>query len=316
VQSLFDPLLLGIELPLRGTQYPLGFRLNIATNSYHVLQAAEEAWSIYSRAFARQPVDLRFIVQPEGALADTQPAFRGQGDLFSVVYDRDNFGVYEINSMAGYCFVSEQTAANHLRLRMHFLEAMTYSMLAQRHAMPLHAAAVVHNGEGILLCGASGAGKSSLAFSCARAGWTFVSDDATWLPVDEPAIAVGRPHHARFREDAPGLFPELARYAAEQRPNGKITIEAPMAHFPLKTSVTCGVDHLVLLDRRPGPPCISSVAEDEVRDRLLSDSPNYGEQVRLMYERTICRLSGLRAWRMQYESLDEGIRLLAGITGK
>ena len=87
----------------------------------------------------------------------------------------------------------------------------------------------------ICLTGVSGSGKSSLAFACARAGWTFVSDDATWLPIDEPAIAVGRPRHARFREDAPRLFPELARYAAEQRPNGKITIEAPLADFPLKT---------------------------------------------------------------------------------
>src|SRR5215469_485353 len=129
-----DPLLHGIELPLRAVYHPLGFRLDLATNSRHVLEAAEETWSVYTPEFARQPIEIRVIVQPEGALADEPPVFRGQGELFSIVSDRHNYGVYEAKSMAGYSFVSDRTAADHLRLRMHFLESMTYSLVAQRYA--------------------------------------------------------------------------------------------------------------------------------------------------------------------------------------
>jgi hypothetical protein len=301
-----------IALPLRSTYYPLGFRLNLATNSRHVLEAASEAWGGYTAEFARQAIEIRIVVQPEGPLVVEQPVFRAQGDLLSIVYDRHNFGVYESGSMTGYCFVSEKTAADHLRLRVHFLEAMTYSLLAQRHAVPMHAAAVMRDGRGVLLCGPSGAGKSTLSYACARAGWTFVSDDATWLPSDESVrIAIGRPGVARFREDAPRLFPELAPYAAGQHPNGKMTIEAPTLDFGLRTSLRCPVDHLVLLDRRAGAARLDSISAREVVDKLLADMPAYGERVRILYDRTLSRLVDAAAWRMRYETLEQGLKLLS-----
>jgi hypothetical protein len=307
-----DPLLHEIELPLRGSYYPVGFRVNLTTNSHHVLEAAKEAWSDYTAEFARQPIEIRAVVRPEGALVEEQPVYRGQGDLYSIVYDRHNFAVYDVASMSGYCFVSEKTAADHLRVRMFFVEAMTYSLLAQRYVVPMHAAAVMRNGRGVLLCGQSGAGKSTLSYACARAGWTFVSDDATLLPVDGGLrVAIGRPGVARFREDAPRLFPELARYVAEQRPNGKMTIEAALPDFALRTSVRCPVDHLVMLDRGPGDACIDSIPAREVVDKLLGDMPAYGERVRIMYERTLSRLLDAAAWRMRYETLEQALKILS-----
>ena len=307
-----DPLLHEIELPLHATYYPLGFRLNLATNSRHVLDAGREAWGGYTAEFEREPIEIRLIVLPGGPLVEEPPVFRGQGDLFSITYDRHNFGVYDSGSLFGYCFVSEKTAGDHLRLRMYFLEAMTYSLLAQRHVVPMHAAAVMHEGRGVLLCGPSGAGKSTLSYACARAGWTFVSDDATWLPADESIrILIGRPGAARFREDAPRLFPELARYAAEQHPNGKMTIEASTADFALRTSLRCPADHMVLLDRRPGGARLDSIPACELVDRLLADMPAFGERVRTLYERTLSRLLDTAAWRMQYETLDQALKLLS-----
>jgi hypothetical protein len=310
-----DPYLHEIDLPCRAVHHPLGFRLNLTTNSRHVLEAAREAWGAYAPEFDREPLEIRAVVLPEGDLADSQPIFRGQGDLYSAVYDRDNFGVYDGNSLSGYCFVSEKTAADHLRLRIHFLEAMTYGLLTQRHAVPMHAAAVVRDGIGFILCGASGAGKSTLAFACARAGWTFVSDDATWLPVDvEGRVAIGRPSHARFREDAPRLFPELGQYAAEQRPNGKLTIEAPTADFHgVRSAVSCSADHLVLLERGARKPRLAPLPACEILERLLVDGPNYGERVREIHERTLGRLRDAKAWRLEYATLDEAIELMAKI---
>lgn len=314
-----DPLLHEIDLPWKATCYPLGFRLNLATNSREVIEAADEAWGAYTQDFARQPLEVKLIVQPGGTLAESSPLFRGQGDLFSIVYDRHNFGVYDVHSMTGYCFVSDQTAANHLFLRLHFLEATVYSMLAQRHAVPMHAAAVMRGGSGFLLCGPSGAGKSTLAYACGRAGWTFVSDDATWLAADvEDRIAIGKPRYVRFREDAPRLFPELRCYAAEQKPNGKITIEVSTSDFPqVHTTTRCRLDHLVALDRRPlgegRPPRVFSISAGEVVDRMLADAPSYGERVRELYKRTLRRLADTAAWRLQYESLEQALALLSEI---
>jgi hypothetical protein len=310
-----DPLLHDIDLPLRAVLYPLGFRLNLATNSRDVIAAAGESWGLYTAEFARQPLEIRIIVQPDGGPVEEQPLFRGQGDLYSIVYDRHNFGVYDSSSMFGYCCLSRQTAADHLRLRTHFLEAMAYALLAQRHAVPMHAAAVMRGGAGFLLFGESGAGKSTLAYACARAGWTFVSDDASWLTAGEDSrTVIGRPGLARFRADAPGLFPELARYAAAQRPNGKLTIEASTSDLPsVRTAVRCTADHLVMLDRRPTAPQLVSIPAAQAVDRLLAYEPSYGERVRDLYERTLHRLRSASAWRLEYETLDQALELLNSI---
>src|SRR3954471_23024744 len=83
------PLGIHLELPLTGTYYPLGFRLDLATNSRDVVQAAEESWAGRTREFASAPVVMRVVVHPEGPLS--KPGIhRQQGDLYSVVSDRHN----------------------------------------------------------------------------------------------------------------------------------------------------------------------------------------------------------------------------------
>lgn len=310
-----DPLLHEIDLPFHATYHPLGFRMHLASNSRDAIDAAHEAWGSCASEFDCRPLDIRVVVQPEGALADEAPIFRGQGSLISAVYDRHNFGAYEANSLTGYCFVSEKTAADHIRLRLHFLEAMVYSLLAQSHAIPVHAAAVARHGSGFLLCGSSGAGKSTLAYACARTGWTVVSDDASWIPcVTRERVVLGRPAHFRLREDAPRLFPELGRYTAQQRPGGKVRIEAPLTDFPyIRTAPRCPADHLVLLDRRPGRAGLHSIPAAEVVERLLADQPAYAESV---WERSACtldRLLGACAWRLEYETLPHAVALLSEV---
>ncbi|HXB70016.1 MAG TPA: hypothetical protein VNY05_17315 [Candidatus Acidoferrales bacterium] len=49
-----DPLLSDIDLPLTGTFFPAGFRLNLATNSRDVLEAAAECRRHYQPEFECQ----------------------------------------------------------------------------------------------------------------------------------------------------------------------------------------------------------------------------------------------------------------------
>ena len=313
---LSDPLRRSVPLPFTAAAYPLGFRLNVVTNSRDVLEAVTEAWGAYTAEFDHPPIELRFVVQPEGAPISDFPVFRSQGDLFSVVFDGHNFGVADRRTMSGYCFVSEQTAARHMLLRVHFLESMAYLLISQRYAMPMHAACVARSGSGLLLCGVSGSGKSTLAFACARAGWTFVGDDATWMSLLEAGRrAIGKPHQARFCHDAPRLFPELAGYVASQRPNGKIAIEVPTADFPqIHSASQCSIDGLLLVERGAGlGPAAVSVPAEAVVERMLADMPDYGAGVAEVYQQALGRLLAVPAWRLQYETLDEALGLLSEI---
>ena len=75
-------------------------------------------------------------------------------------------------------------------LRYFFLEAAALSMISSLRAFPVHGACVRAGGKGVLLCGDSGEGKSTLAYAGARAGWTYVSDDATYIR-DGPRRSTG-----------------------------------------------------------------------------------------------------------------------------
>jgi hypothetical protein len=156
---------------------------------------------------------------------------------------------------------------------------------------------VARAGGGILLCGPSGSGKSTLSFACARAGWTFVADDCTWLLVgSEDRIAIGKPHQVRFRDNAPVIFPELAGYATTSHPNRKLTIEVPLRAFPqIHTALRCPIRALAFLERRGGN-----------LDRRGGDWPRAeklppGEAVEEL----------LPSWRLHFDSLDDGLRLLS-----
>ena len=308
-----DPLSHDVDLPFRGTFYAQGFPVEIATNSRDVLEAATESWGMYQREFDRDPVELRVIVQAEGDLAP-EPQFRAQRHYFSIVADRDNYAFYDSRERFGCCFLSQKTAGDHAWFRYYFLETMVYMLLAQRDIVPVHAACVAREGSGVMLCGWSGAGKSTLSFACARAGWTFLGDDSTWLiPDAEDRTAVGRPHIARFRDDAAHHFPELQGIVARARPNGKLTIEVPMNAFPqIRTASRCRIGCVVLLDRQAaGPAYAREIPASEIVDRLIADMPSYGPEVRARVERTAKRLLVVPAYRLTYADLNEAVELLS-----
>jgi hypothetical protein len=276
-----------------------------------VLAAAEESWAECSPEFDREPLEMRVVVEAKGALSP-QPTFRRQRHLFSVVGDADNFAVADLERLFTCIFVSEQTAADHTWLRWFYVESMAYTLLAQRHVVPAHAACIARNGHGILLCGVSGAGKSTLAYACARAGWTFLSDDCTWLLPGQCREAIGRPQQARFRPDTTRLFPELARFAERARPNGKISLEVPLSEFPrIRTARRSPIHALAFLNRTGHSPGFERVSTEEAVDLLMGERTAYSEEVDAFHEKTFRGLADLVAYRLHYETPEEGIALLA-----
>uniref|UniRef100_Q01S15 Hpr(Ser) kinase/phosphatase n=1 Tax=Solibacter usitatus (strain Ellin6076) TaxID=234267 RepID=Q01S15_SOLUE len=311
----FDPLLCDFEFPLSGTFHPAGFPLHLATNSRDVMEAAAESWNPFPRLFDTPPLEFRVLVEPAGELA-AEPRFRKQRHILSFVSDAHNFATGDCSTLAANFHLSAATAADHACLRWFYLEALAYMLLTQRYVLSLHAACVARDGQGILICGKSAAGKSTLSFAAARAGFTYLADDCTWLQLNATApIAIGKPHQVRFRQDAAQHFPEVAGYLARLRPNGKRSIELPTSLFPaLHTASRCPVRLLVFPDRESGgPPRAERMVPDEVAELLLADLPSYGAEVNAMHEHTVHSLALLPAWRLHYRTLADAIRLLAGI---
>jgi hypothetical protein len=308
----YDPMLCDVDLPLGGAFYPAGFPLHLTTNSAEVMESAHEAWGAWDRAFDTAPLNFRVVVQPGGEMA-AAPAYRIQAGLLSVVTDAHNFAAANIRTLTASFFLSEKTCADHAVLRWLFLEAMAYMLLTQHYVVSLHAACVGHAGDGILLCGGSGAGKSTLSVACARAGFTFLSDDCTWvLTGTDTPVAIGKPHQARLRADAARHFPELQGFPARALPNGKLSMEVPTSLLAqIRTARQAEVSRLIFLERDgQGAASIERVAPEEAAALLLEDLPSCGPEVNAIHERTIGMLAKLPAWRLTYSGLEDAIRLL------
>jgi hypothetical protein len=309
-----DPLLSHAEFTQQRRYYPLGFALDIATNSDLVLQAAERSWAGWSQRFDNAPFRIEVGVGvPTSEDAAASPVFRSRDHLLSIISDPANFMVCDMQSGFAFGWVTPGTAANQSFFRYFFLDVTALTLVEQRYLAPVHGALVARNGVGVLLCGDTGAGKSTLALACALAGWDYVSDDATNLIRDrDDLFAIGNCHVVRLRADAAQLFREIAPHIPVLRANGKSGFELFTLDIPgMRTAESAAIHHVVFLER-------SSTARLDLRP--ISDKaagPSMQRQVRYGTAETIRaqsstygRLSQAYWWTLSYADFTDAVALL------
>jgi hypothetical protein len=303
------------ELPLRATYYPLGFPLEVFSNSPAVMAAAEESWKTYQPKFARAPLELRIAVQGDDGTNSTlppAPVCSLQWDILLCVADARNFVACDLNHGRSFGSITRSTAESPIYLQYHFLEAAALSMVTALHAAPVHAACVCPLGSGMLLCGDSGAGKSSLAYAGARAGWTFVSDDASYLPLNgRDRLVVGNGHKIRFRSSGVELFPELNGRLITPRAAGKPSIEVPTTELSgLTTADSAVVECIVFLNRRtPGIDALVPLSKSSVLPWFMQFI-TAATQSRAAQEAAIVRLLSVPIFELRYRNLDWAVERL------
>lgn len=312
LETSADPLLCHAPLPLEAEFWPLGFPLRIRTNSEAILRAAEASWGHWRKRFDQPALVIHAGVHgSEGGATPEMPVFRSQGNLISIVASRMDTGVCDLANGFGYCWVTPATAADAGYFRYGFLEAIAYLLIQARHLAPVHGACVARNGRGMLFCGDTCAGKSSLAYGCARRGWTYVSDDASHVVRDrDDAIVIGSPHSIRLRVDAPALFPELSSFMARKRITGKVGLEIRTADLDgIRTADESAIHHILFLDRQPdSPPSLRPMTASEALAEFTKVN-NYGtSQLHAEWEQCFKRLlSSSRISRFTYSTLDPAI---------
>lgn len=304
-------------MPFRGTYYPLGFPVAIETNSQQILNAAAESWDLFQQAFVEPPVKIRVALAEDGAMErPPEPRFRAQEHLLSIVSDHANFAVCDYRSRFAFCWLTPGAVADPGWLRFYFLEAMVYTTLTQLYLTPVHAACVARDGRGVLLCGGPGAGKSCLAFACARRGWTFVSDDSSSLVRRKPGrVVLGRPHQMRFRDNAAGVLPELKGRRATHERNNKTSVEVCTADWPeIQTAVECRIDHVVFLRRKDsGAAKLTTVDAEEALRRILELTALYAPEVREEQEASLRNLLEVSAFELHYSDLGAAVEQLENL---
>jgi hypothetical protein len=286
--------------------YPMGFPVEIETDAPEIITAAELAWRRYSRFCTDQPVRIRAAVSERRETRDEAPRVEFDGAWMSIAQNSHNHARADLASGTAEIHLAREVASDTAYLNYYFLKPLTYLLLAPRHFAFVHASCVARNGRALILCGDAFAGKTCLAYACARRGWTFLSGDATHLLHDSADYSVvGRPFSIRFRESAKALFPELAAWPALMRPNGKASIEIETNCLGLQTALRAPASHIVFLERSAaGSGQIAPITPDEAI-RQLDESVFFGDAaIRQRQRATLAHFAKLPAVRLAYSTLD------------
>ena len=312
--SVWDPLLRSLALPHAATFYPHGFALRVSSNLPEVIDAARESFGHFEAASDAPPVELEvLIVGEEASPIPTAPVCRTRRHLLMMSSGSGNFGTCDFEAGYAMLVLSPAVLRDPAVLRYFFLEACGLMLVCERHLAAVHAACVGLKGSGVLLCGASTAGKSTLAYACAKRGFTYVSDDGCFLVRSaRDRIISGNCQSIRFRPSAVALFPELAELPAIRRANGKISIEVRARKLGLAhTAARCRVDHLVFLNRRSSGPSFLEAFPREAALAWMESSFNYGRDQSLQEQRAaMSRLMELKPYQLTYSDIHSAVDTL------
>ena len=303
------------ELLHRATWFPFGFPTEVATNAPEVLKQYEEMWGRFRQQYDTAPLQVK-VRLVEGGTSDCppEPTYRFMPPHMVCVADANNYSIADLERGRINIVVSRATLENRLYAQYYLLGTPAVCV-ATLFTTPVHAGCVALRGRGVLLCGDSGAGKSTLSYACARAGWTYVCDDASFLLNGGSERRVsGNCYQVRFRPSAAELFPEIEGLEVTPRAAGKPSIEMPTARLPhMVTAQSTRVDFIVFLNRRSsGAPQLAPYSKDLAR-RAMREVLFGLEEAREHQCRALDRLLMADVYELRYTDLDWAVARLRSL---
>jgi len=286
-QSVYpDPLHRGITLEFRERFFPLGTSVEVQSNQEVVLEAARLSFSRYGRP--PQTDHAQFLIQlcvdPERHDREPRsiPSYRALSQLFHIGYSNASFAIADLAMGCAVGFVSPEVVSDTSFFQYVFLECLFHVMVVHWSHTPVHCSSVALNGRGALICGPSGAGKTTLAYACAKAGMQIISDDVVHLQIDPACRKLtlwGNPWTLRLLPDAVQIFPELVGTEVKQRSDHEWHLEVDVSlRFPGQASVSCLPAALIFLKCHDGGKNQIRLLEKELALRRLGQDVVFDEE--------------------------------------
>lgn len=151
--------------------------------------------------------------------APPPPVFASGAGLLSATIDAGNFAVMDPAKSRALISVSKAMLEQPYYPRYELIELACLTLAARTQGLaPLHAACVGEKGNGVLLIGGSGTGKSTLCLHALAGGMQLLSEDSAFV-APTTLLVTGLPSYLHLARDALAFLPAGAlRRAAERSP--------------------------------------------------------------------------------------------------
>jgi hypothetical protein len=290
ISSPSDPFSERLAAPLRARLSVLGAAFTVESSDSTALRLALEAFGGLPRH--RLAGELRrFRVRivstghrakwPRGA-EPPRPALAAGNGLLCATIDAGNFAIIDVSGARALVGMSPGMLQRRYHARYELIELAMVTLASRGQSLvPLHAACVGERRAGVLLMGASGAGKSTVALHAMAAGMQLLSDDSCFVALDG-LQATGTPNYLHVSPSATRLlskgplFDEIRRSPVISRRSGARKYEVDLRRLPGKLApVPLRVAATVFLSRRTAASrqALEPVGRASLLARLFREQP-------------------------------------------
>jgi hypothetical protein len=183
-----------------------------------------------------------------------------------LLFTSGSFGVAEVDRQEAYAYVTEQLVTDPQAFNRGFVETLSL-LLLKNHRFPVHAATIARNGTAVLLAGASGYGKSTLAYAASRDGLDALGDDIAHIQLHPARRVWTLPSRYSLLRDVARRWDELSSAVPTRLPTGKTKVVVQDDRWTSSNTVdSFGV---CLLERGSGAASLETIGSDELKARLV-----------------------------------------------
>jgi hypothetical protein len=281
-----------------------GAMCSLRSNS-HIVRNTLRKWRANSAQEGIGSFEMQVVTAGERDIGSRRPHFRGLGHLVTASFGEANLFVFDIARRKVVATISEEVAADHGFWDRILLPIAMGVLGPAVGVVPVHAACLTFDSEGMLIAGDSGAGKSTLSVALAQNGFGYVSDDWSYLAAHSGhVVAHGMSVPAKLLPDAVKHFPALAHYSLAPALNEELAYELSPGELGAQVQLSCEPQWFFFLERSTELGCrLRPVSADEAR-RYVERSverlpPELGEMI---HARTavIDQISRLSCWKLSY----------------
>lgn len=246
-------------------------------------------------------------------LRQVTPHFRGFGPfVFATYSERDKMIFNLLEREVSGTFSSAAVQDEELWKRI-ILPVMVGVMTPSLGTVAVHSACLVYEGQGLLISGYSGVGKSTLAVALARRGLSLLSDDWTYVSSRQGSLeAWGLPVPVKLLPDAVRFFPELAGLSSSPSLNGEIAYEVhPETSLGCSRAMHCIPRCFLLLERsEEEQTCFEPVSGEEVSSYLADNLERLPHSIAHLRKHQLHLIRGLHAcklYRMRFHGTPDSV---------